>query len=222
MCGMATVILHHALLQVPFNLEIFLMTNLTLPAVVTEGSLRSNCCLIGANTVYVSEQKPAMFAHKLKFILLPQLIATLNNYACTLPPLANVNCSAFPSAFADHVNSQLVKWCQWRALIWQQGPYTGPIISTHLSLNLVEEYRSIVGTCRHFSHSKLNSAIYVILPLCFSLCYHPPTAAPFLPNILICWPSTDAFLDKTVKTCKNQPLSICQVSCKNDEYCSVK
>ena len=40
-----------------------------------------------------------MFAHKLKFILLPQLIATLNNYACTLPPLANINWSAFSECF---------------------------------------------------------------------------------------------------------------------------
>ena len=37
-----------------------------------------------------------MFALKLKFILLPQLIATLNNYACSLHPLANVDWSAFP------------------------------------------------------------------------------------------------------------------------------
>ena len=35
-----------------------------------------------------------MFAYKLKFILLPQLVATINNYACLLPPL--VNWSAFP------------------------------------------------------------------------------------------------------------------------------
>ena len=40
-----------------------------------------------------------MFAYKLKFILLPQLIATLNNYACSLPPLANVNWSASPVYF---------------------------------------------------------------------------------------------------------------------------
>ena len=39
-------------------------------------------------------KKPDMFAHKLKFILLPQLIATLNNYACSLPPLANPDWSA--------------------------------------------------------------------------------------------------------------------------------
>ena len=47
----------------------------------------------------MSEQKPNMFALKLKFILLPQLIATLNNYACSLPPLANVDWSAFPECF---------------------------------------------------------------------------------------------------------------------------
>ena len=46
-----------------------------------------------------AEQKPDMFALKLKFILLPQLIATLNNYACLLPPLANVDWSAFPECF---------------------------------------------------------------------------------------------------------------------------
>ena len=49
--------------------------------------------------LWLSEQKPDMFALKLKFILLPQLIATLNNYACSLPPLANVDWSAFPKCF---------------------------------------------------------------------------------------------------------------------------
>ena len=47
----------------------------------------------------LSEEKPDMFTHKLKFILLPQLIATLNNYACLLPSLANVNWSPFPECF---------------------------------------------------------------------------------------------------------------------------
>ena len=36
---------------------------------------------------------------ELKFILLPQLIATLNKYACSLPPLANVDWSAFSECF---------------------------------------------------------------------------------------------------------------------------
>ena len=47
----------------------------------------------------LSEQKPDMFILKLKFILLPQLIATLNDYACSLPPLANVDWSAFLECF---------------------------------------------------------------------------------------------------------------------------
>ena len=40
--------------------------------------------------MWLSEQKSAMFALKLKSILLPQLIATLNNYPCPVPLLANV------------------------------------------------------------------------------------------------------------------------------------
>ena len=54
---------------------------------------------IAGDYLWLSEQKPDMFALKLKFILLPQLIATLNNYACSLPPLANVDWSAFPECF---------------------------------------------------------------------------------------------------------------------------
>ena len=42
-----------------------------------------------------AQQKPAMFVHELNLFYFPSLIATLNNYACSLPPLANVNCSAF-------------------------------------------------------------------------------------------------------------------------------
>ena len=49
--------------------------------------------------LWLSEQKLDMFAHKLKFILLPQLIATLNNYACSLPPMAKVDWFAFPECF---------------------------------------------------------------------------------------------------------------------------
>ena len=43
--------------------------------------------------------KTDMFTYKLKFILLPQCIAMLNNYASSLPPLANVNRSASPECF---------------------------------------------------------------------------------------------------------------------------
>ena len=37
------------------------------------------------------EQKPDVFAYKLKFILLPQLVVIPNNYACSMFPLANVD-----------------------------------------------------------------------------------------------------------------------------------
>ena len=37
-----------------------------------------------------------VIAYKLKFILFCQLIATLNNYAYSLPPLASVDWSTFP------------------------------------------------------------------------------------------------------------------------------
>ena len=51
------------------------------------------------DNLLLNEQKPDMFAHKPKFILLPQLVATLNIYACSLPPLAKVDWSAFPECF---------------------------------------------------------------------------------------------------------------------------
>ena len=58
----------------------------------------------------IVEQKPNMFTYKLKFTLLPQLIATLNNDAYSLPPLANIDLVCFSKVlFVDHVNPQLVK-----------------------------------------------------------------------------------------------------------------
>ena len=59
----------------------------------------------------LSEQKPDIFTYKLTFNSLPQLITTLNNYASSLPALANVNWPAFPES--NLVNLWLVKWCQW-------------------------------------------------------------------------------------------------------------
>ena len=51
------------------------------------------------NNKWLSKLKPDIFAHKLNLILLPQLIPTLNSYACSLPPLAKVDWSAFPECF---------------------------------------------------------------------------------------------------------------------------
>ena len=59
----------------------------------------SSSCISWHYHMWLSEQKPDMFAHKLIFILFPQLIATLNNYACSMPPQANFDWSAFPDCF---------------------------------------------------------------------------------------------------------------------------
>ena len=65
--------------------------------------------------------------------LLPQLIATLNNYACSLPPLVNANWSASQECFFRSVNPWLVKWHPRRAPIWQWEPDIYPTVSTRLS-----------------------------------------------------------------------------------------
>ena len=67
--------------------------------IVTNGQLQALECSHTSKAnlyIWLSEQKPDMFTCNLKFILLPQLIATLNNYAYSLPPLANVSQSVFP------------------------------------------------------------------------------------------------------------------------------
>ena len=90
--------------------------------------------LINLYYMWLSEQKPAMFAHRLNSVYCASLIATLNNYTRSLPPLANVNWSAFPQCFfSDHVNSRLVEWRQWRAPVWQWGSDIAPTLCTHLS-----------------------------------------------------------------------------------------
>ena len=118
------------------------------------------------NSMYVTEQKPVIFTYKLKFILFPQLIATLNNYACSLPPLICFS----RIFFADHVYSWLVKWCQLRAPIC--GDLVWLPLSVHVCLGPVVEYWPFVGTCGY--HSTRNSTIYVILLHCLSFCHHSP------------------------------------------------
>ena len=102
--------------------------------------------------MWLSEQKPVMLACKLNFILLSQLIATLNNYMhvhCLHWLMSNWSASPIHSIFSipivyylcfskvlfsDHVNPWwLVKWHQWMAPIWQRGPDIVPTVSTRLS-----------------------------------------------------------------------------------------
>ena len=74
------------------------------------------------------------------------------------------------SAFSDHVNWWLVKWCQWRAPIWQWGPYIALTVRT-VYLGLIVEYWPFVGAYVCHSHFKLYHCD--ILLLSFSLCLHP-------------------------------------------------
>ena len=61
---------------------------------------------VSANVIVTVWGKSRYVHTQNEFILLPQLITTLNNYACSLPPLANVNWCAFSKKhFADHVKS---------------------------------------------------------------------------------------------------------------------
>ena len=73
-------------------------------SICRSGMYKLHYCIL----LYVTEQKPDIFAYKLKFILLPQLIAVLNNFACSLLPLANVNWSVFPECFL--LNLQIHNW----------------------------------------------------------------------------------------------------------------
>ena len=143
-----------------------------------------------------------MFAHKLKFILLPQL-----------PPLANVNWPVcfFRVLFSDHVNPQLVKRCQWRAPVCQWGPDIAPTVSTRLC-RPCSGYWPFVDASRHHSYSKLYQC--VILPLCYSLCHHPPhSCTPPTHPLIYSGPILMNSMKKLSKASKNQPLSACQISC---------
>ena len=129
---------------------------------------------------------------------------TLNNYACALPPLANLDWSAFPEyyIFADNVNPWLMKCCQRRALILQWGPDTAPTVSTHLLGNIdpLWVHVDIIAT--------LNSPICVILLFCFSLCHHPPLPTP-LYMLAQCW----CIPWKILKNCQKPAIIYSQVSC---------
>ena len=130
---------------------------------------------------WLSQQKHDMFTHKLKFIVLCQLIATLNNTTLQdycLHWLMSTNL-LFQSAFVDHVNSWLMKWCQQQAPIWHRGLDMVPL-SVHVCLGLVVEYWPL----RVHVHVRatLNSTICVILLLCLSCCHHLPLLPSHAPT----------------------------------------
>ena len=166
--------------------------------------------------MWSSEQKPAMFAYKLNFILLSQLIATLNNYI-----YRHVHCPHWLMStglfarvlLADHLNPWLVKWHQRRAPMWQRGSDKAPTVSAHLSiLGLALEYWPFVGTCTCHSYSTLYHLYHLASLFKFLILLTPPSCPSCL-SPYICWPSINEFHEKSPKTRENQPLSTCQVNC---------
>ena len=106
----------------------------------------------------------------------------------------------YQSAFADHVNSQLVKWCKWRAPIWYEDLIRLPL-SVHFCLGLVVEYWLFVGTHGRYSHSTLYylchlASLFKPLPPPTPPHYPPthPTPLPSHPPPYIYWPNTIKFL----------------------------
>ena len=133
-----------------------------------------------------------MFTHKPKFILLSQLIATLNNSACLLPPLANVIQSAFPECFFQPCKFMTCEMVPTEGSNWHQQLILFPL-SVHVCLRLV------VG------QMWTSYPLYKLLSFCFFVLAFATTHP--IPH-----PSNDAFHKKWSRTGKNQPLSICYVS----------
>ena len=122
----------------------------------------------------LSDQKSNMFIYKLIFILMPQLIATLNNYGCSLFPLANVNWSGFLSTFC---------W-QSKSTTGEVAPMEGSELAVGIwygshCLGLVVQYWPFVGTCGCHSHSKLTICVILLFVLAFATAH--PTPASLLP-----------------------------------------
>ena len=109
------------------------------------------------------------------------LIATINNYAYSLLPLANIDWSASPECF--FLTMLIHNWWngQNKGLQLGRGDLILLPLLAHVCPGLVVEYWLFVGACGCHSHSKLYQS--VILLLCFSLCHHlPPYSSrpPFL------------------------------------------
>ena len=119
-----------------------------------------------------------MISHKLKFILLPQLIAALNNYACSLPPLVNVKQSAFPEWFCQPCKS----------MTGEMAPKKGSnlavrnLYGSHCQCTSVQAlYWNIGPLWVHVQViATLNSTVCAIWLLCLSFFHHSAPPAHFL------------------------------------------
>ena len=131
-------------------------------------------------------------------------IATLINYGCSLPPLANVDWSVFPEGFL--LMMLIYDW--WNGpkggLQFGCGDLIWLPLSVHVCLDLVVEYWPFVGTCTYHSYSKL---FYLCLLSSLFKLLLSLTPSPCLSRLLlyICWPNINQWIlwknhQKLVKT----------------------
>ena len=155
-----------------------------------------------------------MFVYKLKFILLPQLIATLNNYACLLPPLVMSTGLLYHSAFHWPCKSMTGEMAPKGSSNLAVGDLIWLPPSVYICLGFVVEYWSFVDACTHHGYSKLYylchlASLFKLLP--------PPTTTPTpLPpthSLIYAGPTLMKSMKTFIKNWQNQPLSTCQVSC---------
>ena len=128
--------------------------------------------MVNLHHMWLLVQKTAMFVHKLKFILLPQLITTLNNYVWSTGLLFQ---STFcqPSKFMTS-GMVPVKGSNMAASTWYSST-----VSTHLS----RPCNRILAHCDVHVNviANLNSAICIVSIFCYS-CYHHSPHPHFLPT----------------------------------------
>ena len=156
---------------------------------------------IGILQMWLSEQKPDVFAYKLKFIYCPQVIATPMHVHC-LHWLISTGV-LLRSAFSWPCKSMTGEMAPMD-LIWLP-------LSVHVCLGLVVEYWSFVGTCGCHSHSKL----YYLHHLATHL---PPPTPPLCPSCP--FPYVVLISMNSMKTVDNQLLSTFQVSCNYAQWMS--
>ena len=99
-------------------------------------------------------------------------MAMLNNFACSLPPLANVNWSAFPECFFRPCESTTGEMAPIEASDLAVGPDMTSTVSAHLS-RPCSGILAFVGACTCHSYTKL----YYLCLLSF-LFKHLPLPTP--------------------------------------------
>ena len=117
-----------------------------------------------------------MFTHKLKFIVLPQLIATLNNYACHCLYWLMLTGLLYQNAFCRSCKSATGEMAPKEGSKLVVGTwYSSHCQCTSACLGLVVDWISALCGCMYTSWLLWTLAtISVFLFLCLSFCHYPP------------------------------------------------